>query len=351
MRLSIMSKTFFLCVLLVVCFGALAATATSEAAWAGTVRLSAGVLGLGVTALIFWSQWQAVRRIRSFVETADGIIQRGDLTQKFKTDDDDELGELARSLDQFIMWLREFPGLMQSSAQSLAAAASEICAAAQEQEAAAQQQAAAVEEVSATTMSLLEAAAHIAETATSVLANAERTKDTSEVITKKIAELSNHTGRMSEILEVIRDIADRSDLLALNASLEGMRAGEAGRGFSLVASEMRRLAERVTASVHNVKALVTDVRGSGSSTVMVTEEARKLAESTTESARQISRVTDQQRSSTEQVAQSMKEISTVIGQTVSASRQTLSAAEALKNQAQSLLNIVKQFHLDARAQA
>lgn len=329
------------------CFVALGVFGTAQGAvlWhelfaGGGVALSLGLL---------FVQRRAAGRVRDFTAVAEGIIGRGDLTKKFDTGTNDDLGKLARALDQFIDWLREFPELMQTSAQSLAAAASEICAAAQEQEAAAQQQAAAVEQVSATTMSLLEAAAHIAQTAGSVLSNAERTKDTSELITRKITELSTHTGRMTEILEVIRDIADRSDLLALNASLEGMRAGEAGRGFSLVATEMRRLAERVTASVHNVKELVTDVRGSGSSTVIVTEEARKLAESTTESARQISRVTDQQRSSTEQVAQSMKEISTVLGQTVSASRQTLTAAEALKNQAESLLNIVRQFHFEARA--
>jgi hypothetical protein len=96
---------------------------------------------------------------------------------------------------------------------------------------------------------------------------------------------------MGEILEMIREIADRLDLLALNASLEGTRAGEAGKGFQLVAGEIRRLAERVTASVRDIKEMVGEVRASSSATVLVTEESRKLAESTTTSARQISLVT------------------------------------------------------------
>src|SRR5205823_4647601 len=95
----------------------------------------------------------------------------------------------------------------------------------------------------------------------------------------------------------------------LNASIEASRAGEAGRSFSIVAAEMRRLAERVTASVQDVKSLVDDIRSYGSATVTATEEGRKLAEGTTDSARQISMVTQQQRTGTEQVTESMKDIS------------------------------------------
>ena len=134
--------------------------------------------------------------------------------------------------------------------------------------------------------SLLESAAHIAESARGVLANAERTRETTDGMSKRFAELTGHTNRIAELLEVIREIADRRNLLALNASLEATRAGEAGRPFSLVAAEMRRLAERVTASVQDVKSLVSDVRAFGSSTIMSTEEGRRLAVSTTESARQ-----------------------------------------------------------------
>jgi methyl-accepting chemotaxis protein len=317
----------------------------------GGARVGLAGFGALATLLSIALLRKTMSRVEVLTTSCAAVIQGGDLTRTFESEYDDEVGRLAGTLQQMVAWLREVPSLMQLSAQNLAAAAAEICAAAQEQEAAAQQQASAVHEVSATTMSLLDSAGHISDTAGGVLSNAEKTKGASELIAKKITELSGHTGRMSEILEVIRDIADRSDLLALNASLEGTRAGEAGRGFSLVAGEMRRLAERVTASVHSVKELVSDVRGSGSSTMIVTEEARKLAESTTESARQITRVTDQQRSSTEQVAQSMKEISAVLTQSVTASRQTLSSSEALKNQAQQLLSITRQFRLDGAGRA
>ena len=151
---------------------------------------------------------------------------------------------------------------------------------------------------------------------------------------------------MGELLEAIREIADRSDLLALNASLEATRAGESGRAFALVAGEMRRLAERVTGSVQGVKSLVDDVRAFGSSTIMSIEEVRKLAEGTTASARQITMVTEQQRTATEEILESMRAIASVLGQSATAAQETRSSAESLKTQAERLTGVVRRFRLD-----
>ena len=227
----------------------------------------------------------------------------------------------------------------------LGEAAAQLEAAAKEQEAMVAHQAGGVEEVSRTVQSLLESASHIADTASVVLGNAERTKTTTDATSGRITELNSHANRMGEILEAIREIADRSDLLALNASLEASRSGEDGRAFALLASEMRRLAERVTSSVQDVKVLVGDVRSSGSATVIATEEARKLADSTTESARQITQVTKQQRTATEQVAENMRGVSGLLSQSVAATQQTRASAESLRAQAGRLTSIIGQRQL------
>jgi methyl-accepting chemotaxis protein len=218
-------------------------------------------------------------------------------------------------------------------------------AAAQEQEQSAHQQSAGIEQISRTMESLLGAATHVTESTTGVLTRAERTRETTARATARITELSAHASRIGEILEVIREIADRSDLLALNASLEGTRAGEAGRGFALVAGEMRKLAERVTASVHDIKSLVTDVRASVSTTVIATEESSKLADGTAESARQINLVTQQQRSSTEQAGQSMRDVASMITQSLAATQQIRALSEDLKAQADNLTGLVARFRL------
>jgi methyl-accepting chemotaxis protein len=146
-------------------------------------------------------------------------------------------------------------------------------------------------------------------------------------------------------LDVIRDVADKSDLLALNGSLEASRAGENGQGFALVAAEMRRLAVRVTASVQDVKKLVSDIGDSSSSTIMATEEGRKLARATTEAARSITLVSQQQRGGTEQVSQSVKGLTDVVTQAAAATSQTRTSAQGLKGHADTLSELVRRFEV------
>lgn len=278
------------------------------------------------------------------VSLAAHAIAKGDLRAIV-----DGTGELPDSFRGMLESLRGMVHQIRETAVDLASAAAEIFAASQEQEAAAASQSSAMVEISRTMDSLSESAAHVSDAVQGVLGNAERTLHNTDDMVRRIGELTQHANRIGEILEVIRDIADRSDLLALNGSLEASHAGEGGRGFALVASEMRRLAERVTASVSDVKKLVSDIRDSGSSTVMATEESKKLAEGTTDAARQITFVTQQQRSGTEQVSQSIKGIADVVSQAVSATSQTRTSAQGLKTQADRLSALVKRFELSPEA--
>jgi methyl-accepting chemotaxis protein len=278
------------------------------------------------------------------VSEAAHSIAKGDLRAMVEG-----TGELPDSFRGMLESLRAMVLQIRETAVDLAAAATQIFAASQEQEAAAASQSSAMVEISRTMDSLSESAAHVSEAVQGVLGNAERTLHNTDDMVRRIGQLTSHANRIGEILDVIRDIADRSDLLALNGSLEASHAGEGGRGFALVASEMRRLAERVTASVSDVKKLVSDIRDSGSSTVMATEESKKLAEGTTDAARQITFVTQQQRSGTEQVSQSIKGIADVVSQAVSATTQTRSSAQGLKSQADRLSALVKRFELTTEA--
>lgn len=274
------------------------------------------------------------------LSTAADAIASGDLRVNIE-----RKGELPDAFRRMLTSLRSMVRQIRETSVDLASAATEIFAASQEQEAAAASQSSAMEEISRTMDSLSDSAAHVSEAVQGVLSNAERTLTNTDEMVRRIGGLSAHAGRIAEILEVIREIADRSDLLALNGSLEASRAGEGGQGFALVAAEMRRLAERVTASVQDVKKLVADIRESGSSTVMATEESKRLAEGTTDAARQITFVTQQQRSGTEQVSQSVKNIADVVAQAVSATSQTRTSAEGLKTQADRLAELVRRFEV------
>lgn len=279
--------------------------------------------------------------MRQLGVAAHGIAQ-GDLRVRVSGS-----GELPDAFRSMLENLHGIVRQIRETSVDLASAAAEILAASQEQEAAATSQSSAMTEISRTMDSLSESAAHVSDAVQGVFANAERTLQNTDDMVQRITELSSHASRIGEILEVIREIAERSDLLALNGSLEASRAGDGGRGFGLVAGEMRRLAERVTASTEDVKRLVADIRESGASSVVATEESKKLAESTTDAARQITFVTQQQRSGTEQVSQSVKGIAEVVTQAVSATAQTRTSAQGLKTQADRLAGLVRRFEVIA----
>jgi methyl-accepting chemotaxis protein len=92
-----------------------------------------------------------------------------------------------------------------------------------------------------------------------------------------IAKLSKRVERIGTVVEVIDEIADRSDLLALNAALEGAKAGDAGRGFSIVAAEMRRLAENVMESTKEIKNLITEIREATHAAKEASDGNKKMA--------------------------------------------------------------------------
>jgi methyl-accepting chemotaxis protein len=292
---------------------------------------------IGLLALRFNALIDTLRDL----STAASSLARGDLEIRLKGE-----GDVATAFRQMIDSLGRIVRQIHETSVLLAAAATEIYAASQEQEAAAASQSTAMVEIRQTMESLFEAAAHVSESVRGVLSNAERTLETTDRMVIRIGDLTTHANRIGEILETIRDISDRSDLLALNGALEASRAGEAGRGFGLVAAEMRRLAERVMSSVHDVRSLVGDIRASGSSTMMATEDSKKLAASTTDAARQITLVTQQQRSGTEQVLQSVREIAETLTQSVAAMAQTRASAEQLKSQADKLSSLVLAFRIE-----
>jgi methyl-accepting chemotaxis protein len=281
--------------------------------------------------------------MRDLSRAADSIA-RGDLRVSVERE-----GELPDAFRRMIDGLRAMVSSIRGASYAIATTATEMFAASQEQEAAATSQSSAMTEISHTMESLSSSAAHVSEAVQGVLNNAEQTLVTTDAMVEHIEGLSVHAGRIAELLDVIRDIADRSDLLALNGSLEASRAGEGGQGFALVAGEMRRLAERVTASVHDVKKLVSDIRESSSSTIMATEEGRRLARSTTEAARRITLASQQQRSGTEQVTQSVRDITDVVTQAAAVSSQTRTSARSLKEQADLLSNLVRQFEVSSEA--
>ena len=201
---------------------------------------------------------------------------------------------------------------------------------------------------------------------THMLQEMEKIEGQNKNIADKILMVNETSQQIEEILTLISNIADKTDILALNASLEGTRAGEAGEGFSLVAMEMRRLAENVSKSAVNIKELIKDIKKAVNSSVMATEEGIRLSQSgvilardtftafenvnqmvegTSRDIDNIANVTLQQKSNTEQVIKSIAEISGIVGQMASGNKQVAQSILELNQMTSNFKVLVDEFHL------
>lgn len=255
-------------------------------------------------------------------------------------------GDLAGSVQQMLINQRELVSQIATTGTQLNASAAQFLANARRQERGAADQSTAVEEIRRTLATLLDSAREVGGAAGDVLRNAETAQGNSQVVSERIASLTGQSHRIGEILEIIKDIANKSDLLALNAALEGTKAGTAGRGFSLVATQMQRLAENVMGSVRDIKELTAAITEASQATVLATEESTKLADDTTRSARQIALIIQQQQSGTEQATAAMDDVAEVAGQTAAGGKEIVRSAADLAQLSERLQILVGRFRLD-----
>ena len=280
---------------------------------------------------------ELVASLRELAEAAQVIAggklsidleHRGDLHDAFRY--------MVFQLDGVVVQLRE-------TALEMSSTTAEIHAATQEQEATAVRSLTMVDEVRTTVVLLATAAREISGMAGEVHDNAERTLAMTDAMVGKITELSVLANGIAELLELIHEIAERSDLIALNGSLEASHVGEAGRGFALVAIEMRRLAERVKHTVTDVGTRVTEIKTATTSTVMATEESRKLATSTTLAAQAIANVTQQQSEGSTHATKVVETMAESVIAASTATTQTRAAAESLRERAEALDRLTRHF--------
>lgn len=331
--------------------------------------------------------------MRHLLESAQNalsaLVSHGDLTSfQWAPVDDPVIDPLLDGFSKVIETLRTFVREINEAALRLSSSANEVLAASTQHESSSTEQAAAIHETTATMEELKHASAQIAENAGAVARVAEETLNSARsgrgaigefieamqqiradgiAVSESITKLLRRVERIGTVVEVIDEIADRSDLLALNAALEGSRAGEAGKGFSIVAAEMRRLAENVLDSTKEIKNLITEIREATAAAASAADASRTATEQgerlgsvaasavegilagvqeTSDAARVINLATQQQRTATEQVVASMAEIEDVTRQTTQASKQATSAAAELTQLASRLSDLIKRFKAD-----
>jgi methyl-accepting chemotaxis protein len=317
-------------------------------------------------------------------------VARGDLTIRGKVTND-ALGNVVDSvnfmLDNFTKLLervRKAAIDVSGSANQILDAADDMTAGATQQDQEITNTSSAVEELTVSMKQVSNNAEASAEAARRALDAAEqgnravsdtlegmqRIRASVQATAKKIKSLGDRSLEISEIINVINDITEQTNLLALNAAIEAARAGEAGRGFAVVADEVRKLAEHSRSATKDIAALIKAIQAETNEAVVVMEEGTREVEvgagladqagkaleaissvvrQSAELVQEISLASKQQVRGTEGVANAMQIISSITRQTTQGARQTASTVGNMVRLSEQLNEALAQFR-SARAQ-
>lgn len=255
-----------------------------------------------------------MQRLRADVDDLLGVVNRaaaGDLTGRTSVSGDDAIGQLARGLSKMIEDLRGMIAKVQRAGIQVTSSTTEIAASSRQQEATSIEQAQTSVEVLSTTREIaananalvrtMEEAVQVAdettqgaEQARSSLASMDGTMQrmvaATDSINAKLAALSEKSSHINKVLTTITKVADQTNLLSLNAAIEAEKAGEAGRGFSVVATEIRRLSDQTTAATDDIEQMLKDMNSAVSASVMGMD---KFSEEIRRSVQEVANVSDQ----------------------------------------------------------
>ncbi|MGD1901991.1 MAG: methyl-accepting chemotaxis protein [Geitlerinemataceae cyanobacterium] len=240
------------------------------------------------------------------------------------------------------------------ASSSIVSSSSQIAAAVAEQERTTAQQAISVNQTTATMDELSASARQVLQQAEAAANSAREALDESKTgsravelalenmillkdkvgaIAQQILRLSEQTNQIGNISTLVSDLANQTNMLALNAAVEAVRAGEHGRGFSVVASEIRKLADRSKQSAERISHLVADIQNAINSTVMVTDEGTKTVESGVVRSQETSLAFSNVRGAADRVVLNNQQIALTIKQQVTAIQQVVEAMNALNGAA------------------
>ena len=357
----------------------------SDSQHAKNLLFGCTVLALLLGAIAAWSiTRQIVIPLRQTLETVERVAA-GDLTHNYDTPRRDEMGQLQRAVQRMTVGLRELisgitDGVTQiaSAAEELSAVTEQTSAGVNSQKVETDQVATAMHEMAATVQ---EVARNAEEASEAAVAADQQAREGDKVVGEAIAQierlaievghsteamghLKRESDKIGSVLDVIKSVAQQTNLLALNAAIEAARAGEAGRGFAVVADEVRSLAQRTQQSTEEIEELIAGLQSGTLQVANSMDSSRSLTDSSVELTRrageslgnitrtvstiqgmnqQIAAAAEQQSAVAEEINRSVLNVRDVSEQTSAASEETAASSIELARLGTHLQGLVGRF--------
>lgn len=321
-----------------------------------TVLLVMSLIAIVSGILIAWYITSSiVRPLRRAVEVSNSIAN-GDLTIKIESDSNDETGQLLHSMDNMLTNLKKLIASMKETSTNMASASEQLSASSEQMSKGVISQSDRSTQIASAAHEMSQTVVEIARNASSIAASASGTaniaREGENIVEKSVAEVKDIAATVSEsskimislgerskqigdIIRVISEIADQTNLLALNAAIEAARAGEQGKGFAVVADEVRKLAERTAKATSEIGSMIGAIQEEVQKSVTSMGEVSKMVGTGVEFSTQTGEAL-------EKIVSSVSELQMMVQQIASATEEMSATSEHISGDIMAVARVAKE---------